>query len=200
MHLLYVQLHNRAPRRHEIPKPADHFDLIIGTGTGGLIAIMLGRLRLDLETCKEVYVRMTRRVFESDKTIAGVPYRKTLFKASKLEEAIRQCVREHTVDQAEGNDDPELEARVLRELEELESEREGYESAKSPVERLRMDGGGVRRHQSNASIVSFSARGLPPSSAGGDSYRSGASNRGWSSRFGDSNAKLYDRRENRTKT
>lgn len=198
MHLLYVQLHNRAPRRHEIPKPADHFDLIIGTGTGGLIAIMLGRLRLDLETCKEVYVRMTRRVFESDKTIAGVPYRKTLFKASKLEEAIRACVREHTVDGREGNDDPELEAQILQQIERMEAERDGYESAKSPIEQLRRDGGGVRRHQSNASIVSFSARGLPPSSAGDRSSMS--SSRGWNSRFGDSNAKLYDRRENRTKT
>ena len=84
MHRTYVETEGKAPRRDQIPKPCDHFDLIAGTGTGGLIAIMLGRLRLDLETCKEVYVRMTRRVFETDKTIAGIPYRSTLFKASKL--------------------------------------------------------------------------------------------------------------------
>ncbi|KAI9725409.1 MAG: hypothetical protein M1828_003259 [Chrysothrix sp. TS-e1954] len=104
MHRTFVEIHGHAPKRHEIPKPCDHFDLIAGTGTGGLIAIMLGRLRLDLETCKDVYVRMTRRVFETDKTIAGIPYRSTLFKASKLEEAIRECVREHTVFDDEGND------------------------------------------------------------------------------------------------
>src|SRR3984885_10236781 len=106
MHRTYVETEGKAPRRDQIPKPCDHFDLIVGTGTGGLIAIMLGRLRLDLETCKEVYVRMTRKVFETDKTIAGIPYRSTLFKASKLEEAIRECVREHTVFEAEGNDLP----------------------------------------------------------------------------------------------
>jgi len=61
---------------------------------GRLIAILIGRLRLDLETCKEVYVKMSRKVFETDKTIAGLPYRKTLFKASKLEEAVREVVRE----------------------------------------------------------------------------------------------------------
>lgn len=77
------------------PKPCDYFDLIAGTGTGGLIAIMLGRLRMSLVDCMNVYVKMTRKVFETDKTIAGIPYRSTLFKASKLEDAIRECVREY---------------------------------------------------------------------------------------------------------
>ena len=104
MHRTFVEIEGRAPKRHEIPKPADHFDLIAGTGTGGLIAIMLGRLRLDIDTCKDLYVRLTRRVFETDKTIAGIPYKSTLFKASKLEEAIREVVREHTLHGSEGND------------------------------------------------------------------------------------------------
>ena len=104
MYRAYVEIHGKAPKRHELPKPCDHFDLIAGTGTGGLIAIMLGRLRMDIDTCKDVYVRMTKRVFETDKTIAGIPYRSTLFKASKLEWAIQECVREHTVSEMEGND------------------------------------------------------------------------------------------------
>jgi len=104
MHRTFVETEGRAPKRHEIPKPCEHFDLIAGTGTGGLIAIMLGRLRMDVETCKDVYVRMTRKVFETDKTFAGIPYRSTLFKASKLEEAIMECVREHTIYDDEGND------------------------------------------------------------------------------------------------
>ncbi|RMZ73691.1 patatin-like serine hydrolase [Pyrenophora seminiperda CCB06] len=104
MHRTFVETEGRAPKRNEVPKPCEHFDLIVGTGTGGLIAIMLGRLRMDVETCKDVYVRMTRRVFETDKTFAGIPYRSTLFKASKLEEAIMQCVREHTIYDDEGND------------------------------------------------------------------------------------------------
>lgn len=104
MYRTYVEIEGKAPKRHQIPKPCDHFDLIAGTGTGGLIAIMLGRLRLDIDTCKDVYVRMTKRVFETDKTIAGIPYRSTLFKASRLEWAIQECVREHTVSEDEGND------------------------------------------------------------------------------------------------
>ena len=49
MHRTFVETEGRAPKRHEIPKPCEHFDLIAGTGTGGLIAIMLGRLRMDVE-------------------------------------------------------------------------------------------------------------------------------------------------------
>lgn len=172
MHRTFVETEGRAPRRHEIPKPCDHFDLIVGTGTGGLIAIMLGRLRLDLETCKELYVRMTRVVFETDKTIAGIPYRSTLFKASKLEEAIRSAVREHTVNEKEGQD--------------------GSEPTFSPMSAAQhSSAANVRRHQSNASTVSFSGRSpaaqmARPTFSG---YRSG-----------DPNARLYDSRENRTKT
>lgn len=137
MHRAYVEIEGKAPRRDQIPKPCDHFDLIVGTGTGGLIAIMLGRLRLDLETCKEVYVRMTRKVFETDKTIAGIPYRSTLFKASKLEEAIKECVREHTIYENEGNDGEEA------------------HTGNTPISPLNK---APQRHTSNASVTSFSAR------------------------------------------
>ncbi|KAL8735284.1 MAG: hypothetical protein Q9181_002859 [Wetmoreana brouardii] len=56
---------------------------------------MLGRLRMTLKQCRDIYVEMTKVVFESDKTIAGLPYRSTLYKASKLEDAIRACVQDY---------------------------------------------------------------------------------------------------------
>jgi len=174
MHRTFVETEGRAPKRHEIPKPCEHFDLILGTGTGGLIAIMLGRLRLDLETCKEVYVRMTRKVFETDKTIAGIPYRSTLFKASKLEEAIKECVREHTIFEREGNDGHEP-----------EGVNSSMSSPISPMTRT-----APQRHSSNASVASFSAR--SPSSF--------QSRPMIGMRWGNPNALLYDSRENRTKT
>lgn len=170
MHRTFVEAEGRAPRRHEIPKPCDHFDLIVGTGTGGLIALMLGRMRLDLETCKELYVRMTRMVFETDKTIAGIPYRSTLFKASKLEEAIQQAVQEHTAHEKNGGRDDGL-------MSPLNAAQ--YSSAAAP-----------RRNPSNASTVSFSAR--SPSAQ--------MSRPAWTSRHGNPHARLYDARENRTKT
>jgi hypothetical protein len=171
MHRTYVEIEGRAPRRDQIPKPCDHFDLIVGTGTGGLIALMLGRLRLDLEQCKELYVRLTRFVFETDKTIAGIPYRSTLFKASMLEQAIKEAVREHTLDGEEGND--------------------GTTSPiSSPLSATARSSAAnsVRRNSSNASVTSFSAR-SPTAQMARPRLRSG----------GDPEAKLYDARENRTK-
>ncbi|PNH37639.1 hypothetical protein VD0004_g9150 [Verticillium dahliae] len=167
MHRTYVEIEGHAPRRNQIPKPCDHFDLIVGTGTGGLIALMLGRLRLDLETCKELYVRMTRMVFETDKTIAGIPYRSTLFKASRLETAIKEAVREHTIYEREGNDGTQADAV-------------------SPL----TTASGPRRHSSNASVVSFSAR----------SPQAQVARPALNSRWGNPNARLYDSRETRTKT
>ncbi|KAH8921081.1 FabD/lysophospholipase-like protein, partial [Atractiella rhizophila] len=45
------------------PKPCDYFDLICGSSTGGLIAILLGRLQMDVETAKDTYLDMARGVF-----------------------------------------------------------------------------------------------------------------------------------------
>ncbi|OJD30538.1 patatin-like serine hydrolase [Diplodia corticola] len=173
MHRTYVEIHGKAPKRHEIPKPCEHFDLIAGTGTGGLIAIMLGRLRLDLETCKDVYVRMTKRVFETDKTIAGIPYRHTLFKASKLEEAIRECVREHTLNEAEGKDDTTASDLDLN-------------SPRSP--RSSVHG---RPQRSMSTSSRYSQIGMAPINMRGP-YAA--------MRWGSPNALLYDSREHRTKT
>lgn len=83
------------PESSDMIRPCEYFDLIGGTGTGGLIAIMLGRLRMTLGQCMEIFKEMTEVVFETDKTIAGLPYKSTLFKASKLEDAIRACVQEY---------------------------------------------------------------------------------------------------------
>ena len=95
MHRIHVLINKNVPvGPYQLPRPCDFFDIIGGNGTGGLIALMLGRMRMDVETCKEYYEALTRYVFYTDKTILGMPYGNTLFKASRLEEAIKVCVRE----------------------------------------------------------------------------------------------------------
>lgn len=179
MYRAYVEAEGKPPKREEIPKPCEYFDLIAGTGTGGLIAIMLGRLRLDIETCLDTYVKMTKRVFETDKTIAGIPYKQTLFKASKLEEAIRSCVREHTVFEDEGNDGTK---RGGREFQDISSP---LSATTSPA---------VRRSMSVRSEASVGGGLTSPASARNSMLGVGAF-----ARWGNENASLYDGRENRTK-
>lgn len=176
MHRTFVEMEGRAPKRHEIPRPCDHFDLIVGTGTGGLIALMLGRLRLSIETCKDVYVRMTKRVFETDKTIAGIPYRSTLFKASKLEDAIRECVREHTVYSDEGNDEDGSDFRP---------DSPNTTTTSSTNHRM-------------ARSLSVASRYSQIGTAG--ATQTDLRNTIHSARWGNPNALLYDNRETRTKT
>lgn len=171
MHRTYVEIHGTAPKRHEIPKPCDHFDLIAGTGTGGLIAMMLGRLRMDVETCKDAYVRLTKRVFETDKTVAVIfKASQTLFKASKLEEVIKECVREHTILGDEGNDNDD------------------HQRAPS------LDAPTTAGSELSQRAPSTASRGSGPQGA---NFRAGS---GMGRAYGNPNASLYDGREQRTKT
>ncbi|KAG7289880.1 hypothetical protein NEMBOFW57_006257 [Staphylotrichum longicolle] len=41
------------------PKPCDYFDMIGGTSTGGLIAIMLGRLQMTIDECINAYTSLS---------------------------------------------------------------------------------------------------------------------------------------------
>ena len=45
------------------PKPCEVFDLMAGTSTGGLIAVMLGRLHMSIDECIEEYETVSKRVF-----------------------------------------------------------------------------------------------------------------------------------------
>ena len=44
-------------------EPWQEFDMIAGTSTGGLIAIMLGRLRMSVDECIETYKTLSQRIF-----------------------------------------------------------------------------------------------------------------------------------------
>ncbi|KAF8149284.1 FabD/lysophospholipase-like protein [Mycena galopus ATCC 62051] len=76
----------------DIPRPCDYFDLIGGTSTGGLIALMLGRLRMSVEEAKKAYSVLSKEVF-SDPKLQGSDGR---FKASKLEKAVKIVVATHS--------------------------------------------------------------------------------------------------------
>ncbi|KAF2676826.1 FabD/lysophospholipase-like protein [Lentithecium fluviatile CBS 122367] len=72
------------------PLPCEYFDLIGGTSTGGLIALLLGRLKLSAESAKNAYLELAGTVFSERKW----KFQDGTFKASKLEEAIQQKVEQ----------------------------------------------------------------------------------------------------------
>jgi patatin-like phospholipase/acyl hydrolase len=82
--------------------PCDFFDLIAGTSTGGIIAIMLGVLYMDVETCISKYINLGPRIFPEESIIKGNKLSKAVnflakkprFKSESLEAAIQEMVEE----------------------------------------------------------------------------------------------------------
>ncbi|CUA75392.1 Nephrocystin-3 [Homo sapiens] [Rhizoctonia solani] len=79
-------------------EPHEHFDIIAGTGTGGISACMVGRLRIPIDKAVEAYARMMESIF-SEKKISGP----TMYKSTKLQEALKTVIRD-----AVGNEDERM--------------------------------------------------------------------------------------------
>ncbi|KAF2157725.1 hypothetical protein K461DRAFT_326006 [Myriangium duriaei CBS 260.36] len=76
-------------------KPCEVFDLIAGTSTGGLIAIMLGRLKMDVDECIKSYTELAAQVF--GQTISRTPFGitgkiKSKFDSKVLDSAVRDVI------------------------------------------------------------------------------------------------------------
>ncbi|RDL41440.1 uncharacterized protein BP5553_01419 [Venustampulla echinocandica] len=56
-------MENVSRKRGHCVQPWEEFDMIAGTSTGGLIAIMLGRLRMTLNECEDAYLELSERIF-----------------------------------------------------------------------------------------------------------------------------------------
>ncbi|KAK4983550.1 hypothetical protein LTR50_007158 [Elasticomyces elasticus] len=75
------------------PKPCDYFDMIGGTSTGGLIAIMLGRLRMSVGECIDAYLSLSDRIFQKNRhrvTMKGNIQGR--FDSDELERAVKEIV------------------------------------------------------------------------------------------------------------
>ncbi|KAG8752763.1 hypothetical protein FRC12_011802 [Ceratobasidium sp. 428] len=76
----------------DVPDPEEYFDLMGGTGTGGIIVSMVGRLRMSTELAIEKYVQLAE-VFSERKVLGSGA---SVFKASKLETALKAILEEAT--------------------------------------------------------------------------------------------------------
>ncbi|KAL1634799.1 hypothetical protein SLS58_010542 [Diplodia intermedia] len=72
--------------------PAHYFDFMYGTSTGGLIATMLGRLRMSVPQCLELYRQVGNDLFGTRRSVVPLT---TKYRHKPLEEAVKEIVRRH---------------------------------------------------------------------------------------------------------
>ncbi|CAE6541991.1 unnamed protein product [Rhizoctonia solani] len=80
--------------------PYEHFDIIAGTGMGGISSCMLGRLQMPVVEAIEKYARFVKEVF-TEKKLTGP----TMYKSTNLQGALKKIVREATGDEDAMMDD-----------------------------------------------------------------------------------------------
>lgn len=103
-----VEAIQRRKKLTETPRPCDYFELICGTSTGGLIAIMLGRLKMvrlqlaemlihqSVEECITEYMNLSKEVFDRDHAIFKVlptGEKGCRFNPSNLERIIKKLIK-----------------------------------------------------------------------------------------------------------
>lgn len=83
------------------PKPCDFFDIICGTSTGGLIAVMMGRLHMIIGGSIDAYAELSKKIFRDPRSpknfIIGS------FEGSHLEKAAINIVNRQ--EQGDGTED-----------------------------------------------------------------------------------------------
>lgn len=83
--------------------------MIGGTSTGGLIAIMLGRLQMDIDSCIRAYLQISDSIFRKERhrfSINGNVQGR--FSAEVLEQEIRKIIAECKLDENALFKDPEV--------------------------------------------------------------------------------------------
>lgn len=75
------------------PAPCEYFELIGGTSTGGLVAIMLGRMRMTIRECEAAYRKLSH-VFTQVRG-DGSTYQ---FDHGAFEDAIKAMLADHSMD------------------------------------------------------------------------------------------------------
>ncbi|KAI6747676.1 hypothetical protein HG530_015784 [Fusarium avenaceum] len=99
---------------HNPPKPCDVFDVIAGTSTGGLIAIMLGRLEMNIEDAITAYSDLSRRIFVPKSSIHVVCYLRNLFGGSTFNHKTLENAINGIVSTCENQDGATNEVQLLQ--------------------------------------------------------------------------------------
>ncbi|KAG8999253.1 hypothetical protein FRB94_006341 [Tulasnella sp. JGI-2019a] len=80
-------------------KPCDYFDMIGGTSTGGLLAIMLGRLKMSITECETAYKDVSEKIFGKGLSEeVAFATGETMYSGKVVEDAIKSLLRGRNLD------------------------------------------------------------------------------------------------------
>jgi patatin-like phospholipase/acyl hydrolase len=97
-------LHQKAGLDDKEPfRPCEYFDIMAGTSTGGLIAIMLGTLRMSVDEAIDSYLDFAPKIFPKEGFVSGNRLTKLLkgvrgtarFDATALENEVKKMVAKY---------------------------------------------------------------------------------------------------------
>ncbi|KAI1176857.1 acyl transferase/acyl hydrolase/lysophospholipase [Nemania sp. FL0916] len=100
LHLLKAVLKAVKDKQGSEKKPCDVFDMIGGTSTGGLIAIMLGRLKMSVQECIETYEKLMDEVFTGRKWWRYL-WSGKFYDEKKLERLIKNVIKDKLSEEGE---------------------------------------------------------------------------------------------------
>jgi patatin-like phospholipase/acyl hydrolase len=82
-------------------EPHEIFDLVAGTSTGGLIAIMLGKLGMGVEDCIKAYDKLSKTIFRAKHRRARLTFglAPAKYSGSKLERCVRELLKDKGFDE-----------------------------------------------------------------------------------------------------
>jgi patatin-like phospholipase/acyl hydrolase len=101
--IMHVIGHKAGLGGKQLPLPCEYFDIIAGTSTGGLIAIMLGTLRMSIDDAITCYQDLAPKIFPEEGFVSGniasrfvkAERGKARFNASAMEVEIKKLVANH---------------------------------------------------------------------------------------------------------
>jgi len=96
------------------PEPHEYFDIIGGTSTGGISALMLGRLRMSIDDCIDAYISLSDRIFQKKRHRVSIRGRvQGRFDAGELEKVFKEIIKgRHLGEDALLKDSPDAKCKV----------------------------------------------------------------------------------------
>jgi len=96
--ILHILKHIMSKAGAEGIKPCDYFDMITGTSTGGLIAIMLGRLDMSIDDCITAYKDLSSKIFGKNRGLPALVRGHSRYKYETFEEIVKDFIKSRTGD------------------------------------------------------------------------------------------------------